>query len=214
MNPSFARRFVALAAIVLSLGCVSSLFAQTVVTFDSSDADGSALSFVRTVTADGTADFTFTSDVYLEYTYINNSESYHGLYALGEGNEGSGTALHITVAPGYVFDFHSFNYAAEVAPYGADNKLYLDVTYAGGATGSMSFDADDSNNPAFLGSLATFANDITGITISSNGYTLIGDITVSDIHQPTAVPEPAAIGALFGAAALLGAIAWRRRRVA
>ncbi|WP_170116023.1 Ig-like domain-containing protein [Brenneria roseae] len=151
----------------------------TVVTFSDADGDLDYTNTSITRTVDG-HQITFSGGSGGGGLATDYSFGAEGLYAL-EAAVDSDTKLTITAPTGYTFDLTSLNAGA------LTGIVYFSVTYSSGST--ITFNSHVSADG--FSSITSFAfaiNDVTEVVITSDDYSVLQDINITDIKSLSAPP--------------------------
>ncbi|MFK3736356.1 Ig-like domain-containing protein [Massilia sp. TN1-12] len=148
---------------------------MTTITFvehSSEDADGTFLSFSRSV---GGANFTFSdgSPAYAGIYFDIQQDDISGLtgiYALSGRAQSSGVDFTIKVQAGYTFDLTGFQGASDVGTV---------TVFYNGMTLSQTYNVTSGIPFSFAG-LTTF-NDVTSVTFTADDYALFQNLEITDV---------------------------------
>lgn len=158
--------------------------------YEDGDLDYSHTSVTRQI--DGyTMTFSSGSDT-LEGYGIGADGSPEGLYGLNAAINGSNTKIIITPPAGYTFDLTGLSAKANT------QTLHFVLTFADGSTSA--FDLSVPSDSANYGSFSSFPNainDVTKVVITSNDYSALRDLNITDIKA--AVVKPSVTSASYDA---------------
>ncbi|QGU87251.1 Ig-like domain-containing protein [Erwinia sorbitola] len=145
----------------------------SVVTFSESDSDldGSTLSITRPVEGQN---ITFAVPNNGAYMGLDMSSYGTGIYALDGSINGSNTSLVISSPAGYSFDLTGLKGIATTG------ILHFELTFSNGTTGSFNAVVSENGYTA-ISNFSTAINDVTRVVITSNDYSALQDITISDV---------------------------------
>ncbi|PWC19071.1 hypothetical protein DDT52_12275, partial [Brenneria roseae subsp. roseae] len=159
----------------------------TVVTFSDADGDLGYTDTSITRTVDG-HQITFSGGSGTGGLGTDYSFGTEGLYALEGEVNGSDTKLTITAPTGYTFDLTSLNAGA------LTGVVHFFVTYGSGSTVSFNISVSSSSFSSIT-SFPIAINDVTEVVITSDDYSVLQDINITDIKS---LSVPPVIGNLDG----------------
>ncbi len=135
------------------------------VILNSSDSNGSSLSFIKNI---GGVDFTFSAESYLGFQTGDN-----GLYGYsGSGNE---FKIELTIESGYTFDLNQL----DALSY--QGSMTFDLTYSDNSTSNFTVNTLNISEIQTVNTVGFPINDVKKIAFISSEYSVIQNLVFNDI---------------------------------